>query len=306
MKQSAIFYAFRSALIFSSGVNTAPSHEIAITFDDLPGIRNESAQRLREDNQRILNALTQFKVPAIGFVTEKKLTKETPEKTALLQAWIDQGHTLGNHTYSHPSLHKTTLEKFEQNVLKGAIVSKQLMTAEGLPYRYFRHPFLHTGETPEKRDTLNKFLRKEGYVTAPVTIDTDDYKFNQLLVKHPDKKDRIIQLYLEHTEKKFDFYEAASHKLFGRNIKQVWLLHHCLLNAYAMESLLKLAQERGYTFVTLDKALEDPAYNEPDHYYNHFGVSWLYRWDFTRGKTIDWSRDPEPKVLEGSNFRDTP
>lgn len=50
----------------------------------------------------------------------------------------------------------------------------------------------------------------------------------------------------------------------------------------------------GYNFVTLDKALEDEAYSEPDDYYLPFGVSWLYRWDFTRGKVVDWSQDPEP------------
>jgi hypothetical protein len=58
--------------------------------------------------------------------------------------------------------------------------------------------------------------------------------------------------------------------------------------------LLKIARGRGYDFITLDNVLEDVAYCEPDKYYAPFGVSWLYRWDITRGKVVDWSQDPEP------------
>jgi len=274
----------------------AYAHEVAITFDDLPGVQEESAEKERLLNKRILTALDRFKAPAIGFVCEGKLysQKETKEKTAILQSWIDHGQSLGNHTYSHPSLSKSKLEEFEQDVIKGAIVSKKLMNDAGLEYIYFRHPYLDTGTTKEMRSSFEAFLKKEGYVIAPVTVDTDDWKFNQLLLENPEDKDKIIQKYLEHTKEKFAFYEKASKEIFGRNIDHIWLLHVNLINSYAMENLLKIVRERGYDFVTLDKALEDEAYSEPDNYYPPFGVSWLYRWDFTRGKVVDWSQDPEP------------
>ncbi len=273
--------------------NCAMASEIAITFDDLPAQQNESAEIQRVINQRILSALDKFEAPAIGFVNEGKLFShgETAEKTAILQSWIDHGHPLGNHTYSHFSMSNTALEVVKKDVLKGAIVSRNLMAAR--PYRYYRHPFLHTGTTKEMRTAFEAFLKAEGYLVAPITIDTDDWKFNMQLLQHPEDKDKIIQKYLEHTREKFVFYEAATKKLFGRNIRHTWLLHANLLNSYAMKDLLKLARELGYSFITMDKALEDPAYSEADEYYEPFGVSWLYRWDFTRGKVIDWSKEPE-------------
>ncbi|MEB3702510.1 Polysaccharide deacetylase family protein [Candidatus Bealeia paramacronuclearis] len=273
----------------------AYAHEVAITFDDLPGAQEESAEKEKLLNKRILTALDKFKAPAIGFVCEGKLysQKETKEKTAILQSWIDHGHPLGNHTYSHPSLSSSKLEEFEKDVLKGAPVSKKLMNDAGLEYIYFRHPYLDTGTTKEMRSSFEAFLKKEGYVIAPVTIDTNDWKFDQQLRENPKDKEKIIQNYLEHTKKKFAFYEKASKEIFGRNISHTWILHVNLINSYVMEDLLKIVYEMGYDFVTLDKALEDEAYSEHDNYYPPFGVSWLCRWDFTRGKIVDWSQDPE-------------
>jgi peptidoglycan/xylan/chitin deacetylase (PgdA/CDA1 family) len=280
----------------------AYAHQIAITFDDLPSSQNEPAGKQRVINQRILTALDKFNAPATGFVNEDKLysqqetqdQQETQEKTEILQSWINRGHLLGNHTYSHKAFSATEAEEFEQDVIKGAEVSKVLMSKAGLEYRYFRHPYLDTGTSPDKRASFERFLTREGYIISPITIDTDDWKFNQVLLEHPEDQAKIIQEYIDHTRAKFDFYESASKKMFGRNIKHTWLLHVNLINSLAMEDLLKMVQERGYDFVTLDKALEDKAYAESDNFYGPYGVSWLYRWDFTRGKVVDWTKDPEP------------
>lgn len=275
----------------------AYADELAITFDDLPLPQDEEpAENQRIINERILEALKKFNAPAIGFVNEGNLytNGQTQEKIAILKLWIDDGHPLGNHTYSHKFLSSTKADVFQKDVIKGAEVSKKLMADSGMPYRYFRHPYLDTGATKQIRSSFESFLKKESYIIAPVTIDTDDWKFNQQLFENPGDKERILTEYLEHTQAKFAFYKAASEKIFGRDIKHIWLLHVNLINSYAMESLLKIVSELGYNFVTLDQALEDPAYLEPDNCYLPFGVSWLYRWDFTRGKVVDWSQDPEP------------
>ncbi|MCX7343088.1 MAG: polysaccharide deacetylase family protein [Proteobacteria bacterium] len=286
---------FVTALIIIT-TNLIFAGEIALTFDDLPCNQDESAAKQMEINQKILQALAKFKAPAIGFVNEGKLYKDDEEiaKSAILKLWVDHKQPLGNHTYSHQFLSGTDAKDFQNDVIKGAAVSKKLMSDAGLKHQYFRHPYLDTGTTPEIRKDFETFLKQEGYIVAPVTVDTDDWKFNQQLLENPHNKDKIIAKYLEHTRAKFDFYKGASFKIFGRNIKHIWLLHTNLINAYAMDDLLKLAKELGYEFITLDYALEDKAYAEPDNYYAPFGVSWLYRWDFTRGKVVDWSKDPEP------------
>ncbi|HFE6355535.1 TPA: glycoside hydrolase, partial [Legionella pneumophila] len=63
------------------------ANEIAITFDDLPASIEESIEEQALINQRIVNALIKYRVPAIGFVNEGKLyrTNETQEKINLLK-----------------------------------------------------------------------------------------------------------------------------------------------------------------------------------------------------------------------------
>jgi hypothetical protein len=48
--------------------------------------------------------------------------------------------------------------------------------------QYFRYPFLRQGNTIEKRDAVLSWMASRGIVVAPVTIDNNDYEYNQRLV----------------------------------------------------------------------------------------------------------------------------
>jgi hypothetical protein len=57
-----------------------------------------------------------------------------------------------------------------------------------------------------------------------------------------------------------------------------------------------MMKRRGYTFVTLEEALKDPAYAEPDALYKN-GVSWIHRWRMAKGLEQKW--EPEaPKFVD--------
>ena len=62
------------------------------------------------------------------------------------------------------------------------------------------------------------------------------------------------------------FFEARSIEVVGREFPQVLLLHANQLNADLMPDLLAMFRRRGYTFVSLDRALADEAYRLPDDY----------------------------------------
>ena len=68
------------------------------------------------------------------------------------------------------------------------------------------------------------------------------------------------------------------------------------INAKLIDQLLNMAKQNGYTFVTLDEALEDEAYKSLDIYFGQHGPSWLYRWDYSNEQKVDWRNDPNPKV----------
>jgi peptidoglycan/xylan/chitin deacetylase (PgdA/CDA1 family) len=89
--------------------------------------------------------------------------------------WLDAGHDLGNHTYSHRSLNTRPLEELEQDVVRGEPVTRALLAEKGGTLRYFRHPFLQVGLDLDKRHAFETFLAGRGYTVAPVTIDNDDY-----------------------------------------------------------------------------------------------------------------------------------
>ena len=42
---------------------------------------------------------------------------------------------------------------------------------------WFRHPYTHTGPTPEIKAALDAFLNEHGYEVAPFTIEAADYAF---------------------------------------------------------------------------------------------------------------------------------
>jgi hypothetical protein len=84
-------------------------------------------------------------------------------------------------------------------------------------------------------------------------------------------------------ESKVDYFERQSLALLGREVRQVLLMHANALNADSLPDLLALLRRRGYSFITLDRALEDEAYALPDGYFGPAGISWLHRWCFALG-----------------------
>lgn len=296
----SLIFQFFSGQIFAK--------EIAITFDDLPVNRSLSVEELDAVTDRILNGLDKQDAKAIGFVNEKKLYENGDEKarTSILKRWTERGHLLGNHTYSHISLNDTPLEEYEEDVRKGGHNTKKIMHESGLRLKYFRHPYLHTGLTPEIRNNFKHFLDKEGYTIAPATIDTDDWVFDKIYVEALAKNDlkgaaTIRKGYLQHTQNKFEFYDKATSSIFSRDISQIWLLHTNSINADVIDDLLQIAINNGYSFISLEKALQDPAYNTKDSYYEDFGISWLYRWDYSNGLKVDWEKEPKSDVFSEEN-----
>ena len=154
----------------------------------------------------------------------------------LLRAWLDRGHELGNHTYSHRDLNTQPLDWFEQDVVRGEPVTRRLLAEKGRRLRYFRHPFLHVGLDLDKRRAFESFLAGRGYTVAPVTIDNDEYVYAAAYADARRRGDtpmatRLAEDYLRYMESVFSFIEGVSRDLLGREIPQVLLLHANALNA---------------------------------------------------------------------------
>lgn len=270
----------------------APSGErmIAVTIDDLPvNGADPGLASLVSLNERLLAAVKRQGVPAVGFVNEAKLHHigEVDGRIRLLQAWLDQGLELGNHTYSHPSLNKVGLAAFEEEVMRGENISRMLLEPRGQKLRWFRHPFLDAGATAEDKAGLEQFLVGRGYRVAPVTVDAWDWYFTYryAVAKRrgdPALMERVATAYLAQCAAELDYAEAFAQRLFGRPIRHVFLMHENDLSADHFDRVAQLMKDRGYRFVTLEEALADDAYRHADRYVGG-GTGWLVRWATTDG-----------------------
>jgi len=298
-----ILFIFIVVLATAARAQTA-TRTMAVTIDDLPYVRMSDAPYLpsaRTATTKILSTLKKHNVPALGFVNEFQLDfgNQRDARIDLLRDWVKNGMMLGNHTYAHPDFNQLTVEQFEAQIEKGDVVTLQLMQSRR-PYQlYFRHPMTHTGDTLEKKEAIEKFLAARGYKVTPHTIENSDFIFNVGYAQAVQKGDmalakRLRDAYLELTFAATEFAEKISPQLFEREIPQILLIHANDINADCLDEMLHKFEQRGYKFVTLDKAMADPAYGTKDTYVNKYGPTWFVRWSKSKDLKLDFSGDPDP------------
>jgi peptidoglycan-N-acetylglucosamine deacetylase len=309
---SAACVLLLAATELASGVADAqPERAIAITIDDLPAGAAQfmTAAEITSMTTKLLATLKENKVPAVGFVNERKLYfrwNEVNERIAALNMWLDAGFELGNHTYAHTSLNRAGLKEFEESVIQGESVTRLLQTQHKMTMRYFRHPYLDTGRDLETRRQAEAFLVSRGYRIAPVTMDAWDWMFARV---YDDAKKRgdvtaqadVVKAYLSYTTQVFDYYEKFSRELLGYEPKQILLLHGNNLEAEHIGELFDLLRKRGYRFVTLQDALSDQAYSLPDTFVAEEGSNWLDHWAISLGKPPLRSPEAPQAMLDRAN-----
>ncbi len=301
-----IRFAVTLLLLFVAAIAAAQTwqHKIAITVDDLPKavVGDDLAPGDLNDVRATIWQLSGDLrgTPAVGFVNEKKLfvPGELDSRMAVLQMWLDDGHELGNHTFSHLDFQTTPLPAFEADILHGEVLTGELLRRAGAKERYFRFPYNHTGATRQDKEALEQFLRAHGYTEAPFTIQHDDYIFNDVYTRarkswNSALQERVRAAYLTHLDIALDYCERITRDVFARDIPQVLLIHANDLNADAIGDILERLRKRGYTFISLEEALRDPAYQSKDDYVGPYGISWIQRWAVTKGVAID-KHEPDP------------
>jgi peptidoglycan-N-acetylglucosamine deacetylase len=108
---------------------------------------------------------------------------------------------------------------------------------------------------------------------------------------------RIAYDYIDYMKKIFQHFERVSKDFLGYNVNQILLLHANELNAGYLPLLLDILKNKEYTFVSLDEALQDSAYHQPESHSKR-GLSWIYRWQLAKGETFDPQPEVSPKIQE--------
>lgn len=281
-----------SIIVIQINEAQTPRKIIAVTIDDLPlNIASRvSNNEMRIIIERLLEKIKQEKTPVTAFVNENKLEvngNRDPERVTILKSWLDAGVDLGNHTYSHKSQNQIPVSEAKEDILKGERTIKELLAAQNKKPEYFRHPFLHTGMDSVTRSTIYQFLDSLQYTVAPVTIDNAEWIFSSAFDKAYSKNDSALMVsvgeeYLSYMQSELRYFEWMSDTLFGRQIPQILLIHSNRLNSFYYSALCEVIRSEGYTFISMEDALKDEAYQSRNTFYGGGGISWLERWAITR------------------------
>ena len=266
----AVILCMSMSVYFVAGGAPAEQHEeVAITVDDLPNHGDLPPGVTRLDVAKSLLATFKAKhVPSVyGFINAKRAEGNAAEND-VLKAWVDAGNLLGNHTATHLDLTSHTAEQFEEEIAGNEAALQALMG--GKNWHWFRYPYLHEGETLEKRHAVRKYLREHGYRVAQVTLDFEDYAWNNPYARCVAKQDEpsiewLKSSYLETATNDIALDRKLSALLFGRDIKYVLLMHIGAFDRVMLPQLLDLFKKLGFNFVSLEEAEKDPAYqSDPD------------------------------------------
>ena len=282
----SILFLIATLAACRGAVSQKAVRQVAVTVDDLPAVGLAGGCNpapYRDLTRRLLAKLDG--IPATGFVNEGgRLCEELRLQllSELLRDWVEEGHDLANHTYSHRAFENTGLEAFKLDVIRGEAAANRVLGEFGRRMRYFRYPMLHAPADSSEKADFEAFLIERGYRIAPVTFDNDEWIYArayQTALNRGDstRAEQIGDDYIRYMEEVFEFNEKFSVDLLGRELPQILLIHANSLNADYFGRVKDVLVRRGYDFVSLDEAMTDEAYSREDPYLGTRGLSWLQR-----------------------------
>jgi cellulose synthase/poly-beta-1,6-N-acetylglucosamine synthase-like glycosyltransferase/peptidoglycan/xylan/chitin deacetylase (PgdA/CDA1 family)/spore germination protein YaaH len=151
--------------------------KLALSFDDGPD---------PEWTPKILDVLKKLNVKGAFFM----IGEEAQNNVGVMQRVYDEGHEIGNHTYSHPDISAISARELD---LQMNLTERLFAAKLGVQPLYFRPPY----SVDQEPDTLDQAipverLQQRGYIVVGNKIDTDDWD------EHPRKTpQKIVDSVLE-------------------------------------------------------------------------------------------------------------
>jgi peptidoglycan-N-acetylglucosamine deacetylase len=190
-------------------------NKIALTFDDGP---------VAFGTENILDTLKEHNVQAAFFCIGNRM-RQNPD---LLRRIVDEGHLIGNHSYSHHVL----FDLFPFRKIKNELSETNRAAEEitGLKLRYFRPPYGVT--TP----VLAKVIQSLGFNTIGWNVRSFDTVIRD--------RDKLL-------------HKVTSSVRGG----DIILLHDTSeTTASSLKEMINTIREKGYSFVRLDQLIGEKAY----------------------------------------------
>jgi peptidoglycan/xylan/chitin deacetylase (PgdA/CDA1 family) len=242
---------------------------IALTFDDLPAAGNLPQGMTRTG---IATEITKELKAAhlegtYGFVNGVKL-ENNPDARQALHVWLEAGMNIGSHTWSHLGLPKVTAEAYIADMAKNE--PRLAEFGQVRDWKWFRYPFLWEGETLEKRHAVRQWLFGHGYRVAQVTLDFEDYAWNNAYGRCLVKNDTaaiqwLHDSYLANASEYIQLGREEQIVAFGHEIPNVLLLHETAFTTHMLPELIAQLRQTGFEFQPIAQIERDPVFAlDPD------------------------------------------
>ncbi len=234
-----------------------------------------------ESAKKMLAAFSSLGVKeAFGFVNGI-LVKNMADREEILRLWKQEGHKLGNHTYSHKDLAQVSAQDFIDDLESNeSMLIDFVSTISEL--KTLRMPYLNEGESNEKRYAIRSYLSKRKYKTAQVSVDLEDWRWNEPYIRckstanHAALKE-LKERFIVHAVARLGFSEELSKVIYGRErrIKHILLIHLTEFTAEMAGEMLRAFLSLGARFVPAQLAIDDPVYREDSTYVGPRGKTFL-------------------------------
>src|SRR5687768_16028434 len=156
---------------------TAPSslaaqtkaRSVAVTFDDVPGVALSRCSDVVATNRRLLATLKKHSVPATIFAVTGRARCGAELLPRIVKLWLADGHEVASHSHTHSDINRIPIAQYLADV-DTADRRLRAMLPRDKPLRYYRAPFLHTGNTAAKKNAITAKMRALKYAPGVVTI----------------------------------------------------------------------------------------------------------------------------------------
>ena len=221
-------------------------------------------ENTRENFDKLLGALKQNSIPpTVDFLAGESLNQGFQEE------WLGSGNLIGSMTHAGVSVKKGTAQDFISALARNEEALAPLWVKFERKQKYFRYPGLKLGMDEQRPREIRGFLKQNGYVEVPATIDSRDDYFSQPYCAALARADKVCANFIIATFKSVLLEKTAkarsvAREIAGRDVKHILMIQANQLMCDSLAELLRWYKAMGVQFISIDEALRDPFYATED------------------------------------------
>lgn len=239
--------------------------KIAFTIDDLPRWPHSelpdgyTAEGIVED---IITAQERNGIKGIYAFSNSWSLESHPEDALLLDAWLEAGNHVANHTHTHPELHDVSATTYMEEIDRAeALLDPWLRRA---PRKFFRYTLNYWGDTQEKMANVKAHLDANDYTVAEVTTFLYEWDWGRafraaLLAGDKELKAQLKDEFLDFAVAQLKYDARCAESWFGHEVLGVTLGHFIPFFAEVADAFFARLRAEGVEFIPLEEAVEDSA-----------------------------------------------